>query len=125
MKRLLALAIFLSIALLQARAQSPAPAARLSSIAGTVIKQPGSEPLKKVLVQVIAENQKEGGNYTASTDADGHFHIDDRLPGDNAFVEAAIERSLYGCFQGDDRIVAGNDRAELVRLAEKLLLFFD
>jgi protocatechuate 3,4-dioxygenase beta subunit len=81
MKRLLALAVFIFSPLLFAGEQSPASAARPSSIAGTVIKQRGSEPLKKVLVQVIAENQKEGGNYTASTDADGHFHIDDVEPG--------------------------------------------
>jgi protocatechuate 3,4-dioxygenase beta subunit len=81
MKRLLALAVFIFSPLLFAGAQSPASTARPSSIAGTVIKQPGSEPLKKVLVQVIAENQKEGGNYTASTDADGHFHVDDVEPG--------------------------------------------
>lgn len=45
-----------------------------------VIKEPGSEPLKKVLVQVVAENQKEGGNYTATTDADGRFYIDHVAP---------------------------------------------
>jgi protocatechuate 3,4-dioxygenase beta subunit len=45
------------------------------------MKEPGSQPLKKVLVQVVAENQKEGGNYTASTDADGHFHVENVVPG--------------------------------------------
>jgi len=62
-------------------AQESLPAAHTSSIAGTVAKEPGSQPLKKVLVQVVAENQKEGGNYTASTDADGRFHIENVLPG--------------------------------------------
>jgi len=81
MKRSLALAFFLLGALLLASAQEPAPAAHASSIAGTVVKEPGSQPLKKVLVQVVAENQKEGGNYTASTDADGHFHIENVVPG--------------------------------------------
>src|ERR1700674_1863109 len=81
MKRKLALAFFLLGALLLASAQDPAPAAHPSSIAGTVVKEPGSQPLKKVLVQVVAENQKEGGNYTASTDADGHFHIENVVPG--------------------------------------------
>src|SRR6202521_2007656 len=81
MKRSLALAFFLLGALLLASAQEPAPAAHPSSIAGTVVKEPGSQPLKKVLVQVVAENQKEGGNYTASTDADGHFHIENVVPG--------------------------------------------
>src|ERR1700682_6711920 len=80
MKRKLALAFFLLGALLLASAQDPAPVAPPPSIAATVVKEPGSQPLKKVLVQVVAENQKEGGNYTASTDADGHFHIENVLP---------------------------------------------
>src|SRR5438309_6762432 len=81
MTRPLALAVFVFSALLVVCAQSQPPAPRLSSIGGTVVIQPGSEPLKKVLVQVVAENQKEGGNYTASTDADGHFHVDNVEPG--------------------------------------------
>jgi protocatechuate 3,4-dioxygenase beta subunit len=68
-------------ALLSVSAQESAPAAKESSIAGTVVKEPGSEPLKKVLVQVVAEDQKLGGNYTASTDADGRFHIENVTPG--------------------------------------------
>src|ERR1700674_1806545 len=81
MTRSLALAFFILSAFVLASAQEPAPAAHASSIAGTVVKEPGSQPLKKVLVQVVAENQKEGGNYTASTDADGHFHIENVVPG--------------------------------------------
>jgi len=81
MKRPLALALCLIAAALLASAQDSAPAAKAPSIAGTVVKEPGSEPLKKVLVQVIAEDQKNGGNYTTSTDADGHFRIDNITPG--------------------------------------------
>jgi protocatechuate 3,4-dioxygenase beta subunit len=82
MTRSLVLAFFILSAFVLASAQEPVPAAHTaSSIAGTVIKEPGSQPLKKVLVQVVAENQKEGGNYTASTDADGHFHIENVVPG--------------------------------------------
>jgi protocatechuate 3,4-dioxygenase beta subunit len=81
MTRSLVLAFFILSAIMFASTQDPAPAPHASSIAGTVIKEPGSQPLKKVLVQVIAENQKEGGNYTASTDADGHFHIESVVPG--------------------------------------------
>jgi len=73
MTRSLAIGIFLLTAWL-ASAQQPPPAAKTSSIAGTVVKEPGSEPLKKVLVQVIAEHQ--GESYTASTDTDGHFRVD-------------------------------------------------
>ena len=79
MTQFLALAVLVLSALFPASAQSPAPAT--ASIAGSVTKEPGSEPLKKVLVQVIAEDQKQGGNYTASTDADGHFNIENIVPG--------------------------------------------
>jgi hypothetical protein len=63
-----------------ASAQESAAPAKPSSISGSVVKEPGSQPLKKVLVQVVAENQQEGGNYTASTDADGHFRIENVVP---------------------------------------------
>src|SRR5229473_2690479 len=78
MTRPLAIAFLLA---LLASAQDSAPAANASSIAGTVVKEPGSQPLKKVLVQVVAEDQKQGGNYTASTDADGHFRVENVVPG--------------------------------------------
>src|SRR5580658_6723137 len=84
MTRSLAIGIVFLTALL-ASAQQPAPAAK-ASIAGTVVKEPGSEPLKKVLVQVIAEHQ--GESYTASTDTDGHFRVDNVAPGRyNIFFE--------------------------------------
>src|SRR6266849_2203145 len=81
MTRSLALVFYFFSAWLVTNAQDSASAASVSSIAGTVVKEPGSQPLKKVLVQVIAEEQKQGGNYTASTDADGHFHIENIMPG--------------------------------------------
>src|SRR6266481_7951955 len=81
MTRSLVLAFFIFSAFVFASAQESAPAAHSSSIAGMVVQEPGSQPLKKVLVQVVAENQKEGGNYTASTDAGGHFHIENVVPG--------------------------------------------
>jgi hypothetical protein len=80
MTRSLALAFVLLTGLL-ASAQNSAPAEKPSSVAGTVVKEPGGQPLKKVIVQFIAEDQKQGGNYTASTDADGHFQIDNIVPG--------------------------------------------
>jgi hypothetical protein len=81
MKLLLVLAFLVLSAFSFTSAQDSASAARASSIAGMVVKEPGSQPLKKALVQVIAEEQKQGGNYTASTDADGHFHIESVVPG--------------------------------------------
>src|SRR5271169_588613 len=72
---------FLFLSALLASAQDSATAANASSIAGSVVKEPGSQPLKKVLVQVVAEDQKQGGNYTATTDSDGRFRIENVVPG--------------------------------------------
>jgi Carboxypeptidase regulatory-like domain len=80
MTRSLAFACFLLSALLTS-AQAPAPTANTSSIAGTVLKDPGSLPLRKALLELIAEDPKQGANYTATTDGDGRFHIEKVQPG--------------------------------------------
>lgn len=68
-----------------ADANSPAAGAEGHSttavVAGVVTKDPGSEPVKKVLIELIAESQSEGGNYTAITGADGGFRIENVVPG--------------------------------------------
>ena len=67
-----------------AAAQGPANATRpvkRAVIDGTVSKDPGGEPVKKALIELIAENQAEGGDYTAVTGADGVFHIEGIVPG--------------------------------------------
>ncbi len=56
------------------------PAAR-AVIEGLVTKEPGSEPVKKALIELIAENQTEGGDYTAVSGSDGGFRIEGILPG--------------------------------------------
>jgi carboxypeptidase family protein len=78
MKHSFSLAIIICAALLVS-AQDSTPAAKTATIAGTVVKEPGSQPLKKVLVQVVAEAQ--GESYTASTDAEGHFRVENVVPG--------------------------------------------
>ena len=67
-----------------APAQNPSSAAKAPSraaIGGIVTKDPGGEPVKKAVIELIAENQTEGGDYTAVTDADGAFHIEGIAPG--------------------------------------------
>ena len=56
------------------------PASR-AVIEGMVTKDPGSQPVKKALIELIAENQAEGGDYTAVSGADGGFHIEGIVPG--------------------------------------------
>ena len=56
------------------------PAGR-AVVEGIVTKDPGGEPVKKALIELIAENQSEGGDYTAVTGVDGLFHIEGIVPG--------------------------------------------
>jgi hypothetical protein len=50
-------------------------------VVGMVIKDPGSEPAKKALIELIADSQSEGGNYTVMTGADGSFRMENVGPG--------------------------------------------
>lgn len=77
---------YLTILLLASRiaAQNPGVSAdppKRAAVEGTVTKEPGSEPVKKALVELIAENQAQGGDYTAVSGPDGTFRIENVLPG--------------------------------------------
>ncbi len=52
-----------------------------ATIEGLVTKDPDGQPVKKALIELIAENQAEGGDYTALTGADGAFRIEGIVPG--------------------------------------------
>jgi hypothetical protein len=71
-------------------AQTSTPARAV--VAGFVTKDPGSEPVKKALIELIAESQSDGGNYTALTGVDGGFHIENIVPGRYRLF---VERSGY------------------------------
>lgn len=58
-----------------------ADAPKRAAVEGVVTKEPGSEPVKKALVELIAENQAQGGDYTAVSSGDGTFRIENVLPG--------------------------------------------
>ncbi len=75
------LAILLLSACAIAQGSGNPPGAKRATVAGIVTKSPDGEPVKKALIELIAENQSEGGNYTAETAADGTFRIENILPG--------------------------------------------
>src|SRR5882724_7962897 len=80
MKRRLVLAFCVLSLLTRIQAQDAVSPTNAATLAGTVVKEPGSQPLKKVLLHLVAEDQKQGGNYTADTDSEGHFRIEKVQP---------------------------------------------
>jgi hypothetical protein len=61
-----------------------------ASLEGSVVREPTGEPLKKAILELIGHDQEEGGNYTATSDPEGHFRISHILPGRYLlFVERA------------------------------------
>src|ERR1700751_4856086 len=71
-----------------ARGRPAASEKAKASLEGSVIKQPGGEALKKAILELIGDNQEQRGNYTATSDQDGHFKITDIEPGRyHLFVE--------------------------------------
>ncbi len=82
----LAWIVLLSAACLLSASSAVAQAASVNdqkpaSIQGIVTKDPGGGPVNKALIELIAEDQTAGSNYTAQTEADGSFHIDSIAPG--------------------------------------------
>ncbi|HEV2400908.1 MAG TPA: carboxypeptidase regulatory-like domain-containing protein [Candidatus Sulfotelmatobacter sp.] len=62
-------------------AQTAVQPAAKAAIEGIVTKDPDGQPVKKALIELIAENQSEAGDYTAVTGPDGAFRIENVLPG--------------------------------------------
>ena len=52
-----------------------------ASLEGRVVREPSGEPLKKAILELIGHDPEESGNYTATSDPEGHFRISDILPG--------------------------------------------
>jgi protocatechuate 3,4-dioxygenase beta subunit len=101
---------------------APVAGRATASVQGRVAKDPGGEPVKKALVELIAENQNEGGDYTAVTGGDGSFRVDGVAPGRyRLFVERTgyLEVEKHHA-RADGRVLtltAGQELADvLVRL---------
>lgn len=86
-------------------AQQATSPTNTASIEGMVTKEPGSEPLKKVLLQVIAEDQADGSNYTATTDSDGRFRVEKMAAG---LYRVYLEKTGYVEVNGRGRKSEGH-----------------
>jgi len=98
-------------------AQSSATAR--ATLSGLVTKDPGSEPVKKAIIELIAESQSEGGNYTALTGPDGGFRIENLAPGRyHMFVERSgfqeIDKHRHRTEGRVLTLVAGQEMKDLV-----------
>ena len=83
MRMTLALVVCVAVLIARAPAQS-SPTSKeppKASLEGSVIKEPGGEPLKKAIIEMIGENQEQSGNFTATSDQDGHFKVTGIEPG--------------------------------------------
>ena len=92
---------------------------RHASLQGIVTKDPGSEPVKKALIELIAESPSDGGNHTALTGADGGFRIENISPGRyRLFVERAdyqeIDKHQHRTEGRVLTLVAGQELKDLV-----------
>src|SRR5215469_10014124 len=56
-------------------------AVKPAAIEGIVTRDPDGQPVKKALIELIAEHQSEAGDYTAVTGPDGTFRIENIIPG--------------------------------------------
>jgi hypothetical protein len=95
-------AALLCCAAAQDAVSSKAPAK--ASFEGIVVKEPGGEPLKKAIIELIGEDQGESGNYTATSDVEGHFKITAIQPGRYRLF---VERTGYLEAQGKFRHAIG------------------
>jgi len=85
------------------------------TIHGTVLQAPGGQPIRKANVQFRASRGQSNGQYSATTDPDGRFKIDDVKPGrymvtidHPGFVQAARGRST------SILLLPGQDKTDLV-----------
>lgn len=106
MRTTLAFVVCAAALLSRAAAQEPvfSKEPTLASLEGMVVKDPGGEPLKKAIIELIGENQEESGNYTATSDAEGHYKITAIQPGRYRFM---VERTGYLEAHGEDRYYMG------------------
>jgi len=118
-----ALSLGLLIALLGGccLAQAPAALPKRATIQGTVTSDPQGEPVKKALIELIAENQDKGGNYTAETGTDGTFRIENILPGRyRLLTERTGFLDIEKRRRSDGRVVALNEGQELTDVQIRL-----
>jgi hypothetical protein len=90
-----------------------------ATLSGIVTKDPGSEPVKKAIIELIAESQTDGGNYTALTGPDGGFRIENIAPGHyHMFVERSgfqeIDKHRHRTEGRVLTLVAGQEMKDLV-----------
>lgn len=106
MRTTLAFVVCAAALFFRAAAQEPVSSKEpaLATLEGMVVKDPGGEPLKKAIIELIGENQEESGNYTATSDAEGHYKITAIQPGRYRFM---VERTGYLEAHGKDRYYMG------------------
>jgi len=121
--RMKLVSVFLLIVSVSASLCAQDAARARAAIEGVVTKDPDGQPVKKALIELIAENQSEAGNYTAVTGADGAFRIENILPGRyHLFTEhtGLLEIDRHRSSRSDGRILTLSAGQELKDLHLRL-----
>jgi len=81
--------------------ETPSKESENCTVEGHVVLASGEQPLNKVAIRIFPDDA-EGNSYTALTDAEGHFKIEDMKPGHynvrierNGYLEAGKHRRRY------------------------------
>ena len=95
---------------------SPPEQASAPSIEGKVLQEPDGQPLRKANVQLNGRKGVGDAKYSAVTDAEGQFRIDDVQPGqyDVAVERPGFVQSVTGGRRNSISVQAGSGKNELI-----------
>lgn len=73
------------------------PQASLETVQGKVLQEPGDQPIRKASVKLRSDERESGEQYSAVTDEQGRFKIDEVKPG--AYKVAVFHEGYFPAYQ--------------------------
>lgn len=103
------------VAIAHANQASPQEQTSAPSIQGKVLQEPDGQPIRKANVQLSGQKGPANSQYSATTDAEGKFEIDDVQPGHYIVVveRPGFIQSVTGSRQTSFSVQPGSGKNEL------------